>query len=112
MGISIAQKTEATQEKHAKAALYDALRKQIPFIRRPNILVITQGVQAEFEDRIQEVMQKVKAFNSFTEANDPWKEHDFGAFEIDNQKIFWKIDDYGGIDGYNLILTIMLASEY
>jgi hypothetical protein len=25
---------------------------------------------------------------------------------------FWKIDDYNGNEGYDLVLTVMLASEY
>lgn len=35
-----------------------------------------------------------------------------GAFEYQGQKMFWKIDDYGGTDGYHLVLTIMFAEEY
>ena len=48
----------------------------------------------------------------FTEDNDPWHEHDFGAFEYKGEKMFWKIDDYHGNEGYDLVLTVMLASEY
>jgi len=41
-----------------------------------------------------EIAEKVIAFDSFTADNDPHGEHDFGAFEHDGQKIFWKIDCY------------------
>jgi hypothetical protein len=59
---------------------------------------------------------KVKEFSEFNEDNDPWGEHDFGSFFYESQelreKIFWKIDDYNGQEGYNLVLTVMLAEEY
>jgi hypothetical protein len=54
----------------------------------------------------------VKEFNTFTEGNDPWHEHDFGSFDYKGEKIFWKIDDYEGNEGYELVMTIMLAEEY
>jgi hypothetical protein len=68
------------------------------------------------------------AFDSFTEDNDPHGEHDFGAFEHEGRKIFWKIDYYDRSSfgtGHDMgsedpsdpamtlrVLTIMLASEY
>jgi len=39
---------------------------------------------------------KVESFDSFTEDNDPHGEHDFGAFEHEAQRIFWKIDPING----------------
>jgi hypothetical protein len=52
--------------------------------------------------------------------NDPHGEHDFGSFEVDGRKIFWKIDLYEepevkGADGQPVttrVLTIMLAEEW
>ena len=91
----------------------DLLRTQIPAISKPNALILTEGVcDSHSESEIAEIMERVKSYNQFDESNDPWKEHDFGCFEFKNRKIFWKIDDYRGYDGYDLILTIMLASEY
>ena len=55
---------------------------------------------------------KVKNFDDFNESNDPYGEHDFGSFNHKGEEIFWKIDDYEGMEGYNLVLTIMLAEEY
>jgi hypothetical protein len=40
------------------------------------------------------IREKVELFDSFTEDNDPHGEHDFGAFEHEGQRIFWKIDYY------------------
>ena len=62
-------------------------------------------------------------FDSFTEDNDPHGERDFGAFEHEGQRIFWKIDYYDRALTYGSenpadpqqtvrVLTIMLASEY
>ena len=42
------------------------------------------------------IREKVETFNTFTSDNDPHGEHDFGAFEHDGKKIFWKIDYYDG----------------
>ena len=94
------------------AQRYDRLRKGIPFVRRPDILVVTGGLAAAFPDDLPSILAKVKEFDEFSEGNDPWHEHDFGAFEYKGEKMFWKIDDYNGNEGYDLVLTVMLASEY
>jgi hypothetical protein len=38
--------------------------------------------------------EQVAAFDSFNEDNDPHREHDFGSFDYDGQRIFWRIDYY------------------
>jgi hypothetical protein len=38
------------------------------------------------------IREKVERFDVFTEDNDPYGEHDFGAFEHNGNRIFWKID--------------------
>jgi hypothetical protein len=59
----------------------------------------------------------------FTNDNDPYGEHDFGAFDVDGARLFWKIDYYdrslsgGSPDPTDpavtcRVLTIMLAWEY
>jgi hypothetical protein len=69
------------------------------------------------------ILNQVRAFSAFTKENDPFNEHDFGAFEFDEDTIFWKIDyydlslTYGSDDPADpakttRVLTIMLASEY
>lgn len=86
-------------------------------------VVVTQGVRAWGEDFVRKTAEAVIAFDDFTEDNDPHGEHDFGAFEIDGQKLFWKIDPFDrnlqrhSPDAANpkvthRVLTIMLASEY
>jgi hypothetical protein len=32
------------------------------------------------------------AFDTFTNDNDPHRERDFGSFDLDGEKLFWKID--------------------
>ena len=82
-------------------------------------VTITPGVQA-IED-LSGVIEAVCHFNTFTEDNDPYKEHDFGALDWHNQKIFWKISYYDQLLQYGeeplspkcrRVLTVMLASEY
>ena len=86
-------------------------------------VMITAGLQECGEAFIRKAVDAVRAFDAFTEANDPWGEHDFGAIEIDGEKVFWKIDAYdpslttGSENPANeakthRVLTIMLAREY
>lgn len=68
-------------------------------------------------------MEAVRSFDSFDADNDPYREHDFGAFDFHGEKVFWKIDYYapdlasGAEDPADpqstvRVLTIMRASEY
>lgn len=86
-------------------------------------VVVTEGVRAWGETFLEKVAQAVIAFDKFSEDNDPHGEHDFGAVEVGDQKIFWKIDyfdlalsmhspDPANRDVTHRVLTIMLASEY
>ena len=40
------------------------------------------------------IREKVETFDTFTPDNDPHGEQDFGAFEHNGERIFWKIDYY------------------
>ena len=96
-----------------KAQKYDALRKIIPAITKPNVLALTSGIYAKFNDsQVADIMQRVKDYDDFKVENDPYREHDFGSFEYNCIKIFWKIEDYAGTDGIELLLTVLLADEY
>jgi hypothetical protein len=83
----------------------------------------TPGITALPADDQSAIREKVETFNDFTPGNDPHGERDFGAFEHNGNKIFWKIDYYdntmtnGSEDPSDpkqtvRVLTIMLASEY
>ena len=86
-------------------------------------VILTSGIRAKTQDEIAEILEKVRSFDNFTTANDPYGEHDFGSFDYKGQKIFFKIDYYDLNYEYmsenpadptitNRVLTIMLASEY
>jgi hypothetical protein len=65
----------------------------------------------------------VQRFDAFTEDNDPHGERDFGSFDVDGVKCFWKIDYYaadmehGSEDPSDPVvttrcITLMRADEY
>jgi hypothetical protein len=73
-------------------------------------------------DDLGAVLAKVRAFEAFSEDNDPHCEHDFGVLEHLGERTFWKIDYYdqtlmGGYPDPNdraiklQVLTVMLASK-
>ena len=83
----------------------------------------TEGVSALPEADQSAIREKVETFKDFSEDNDPHGERDFGAFEHNGQRIFWKIDYYARdlMHGSEnpadpkqtvRVLTIMLAEEY
>ncbi len=86
-------------------------------------VVFTSGVQALGVARVAALLQRVRAFNEFSADNDPYKEHDFGAFDEGGQRFFWKIDPYDRTLRYGSedpadpsktcrVLTLMLAHEH
>lgn len=85
--------------------------------------VITAGVLALGNAYIERAVVCMRYYSDFTEDNDPWGEHDFGRFELDDQTLLWKIDYYdtelemGSPDPRDpaqtrRVLTLMLAKEY
>ena len=86
-------------------------------------VLLTTGINAKRQEEIAEILNQVRCFNNFTKANDPYNEHDFGSFDYNGEKIYWKIDyydkDYCYLSDYpinpvisNRGLTVMLADEY
>ena len=86
-------------------------------------IVITIGIQALGSDAVARLRSAIVQFNLFNEENDPHGEHDFGALDFEDNRIFWKIDYYNkpmddgsqdasNPDCTNRVLTIMLAVEY
>lgn len=83
---------------------------------------VTAGVHAKGPIFVLCATNAVASFNAFTGDNDPYGEHDFGAFELGGERLFWKIDHYdkdlrfGSPDPADpsvtrRVITIMLASE-
>jgi hypothetical protein len=97
------------QERKNIARKNDDLRSMLPYIITPNALIITKGVQAL---GAYPILKKVKAYNEFTRDDDPEGHHNFGCFTYKDKKIFWTIVDHGGYEGYNLVLTVLLADEW
>ena len=86
-------------------------------------VVFTRGIAALPKEDQAAILERVRNFEDFTPENDPYDEHDFGAYEHNGQRVFWKIDYYdlderfGSLDPADLsltrrVLTIMLAGEY
>ena len=84
---------------------------------------MTPGVAALGAEAAERIFKTIATFDDFCHANDPWSEHDFGAFEAEGQRIFFKIDYYdrtlteGSPDPADpavttRVITIMLAHEY
>ena len=55
---------------------------------------MTAGVNAKGPEFVAKALAKVIAFDDFNADNDPHREHDFGSFELEGEKLFWKIDLY------------------
>ena len=101
------------------AARNDALRRD----RLGGHVVMTAAVAALPPDTLNGAILALRRFDAFTPENDPYQEHDFGAFEHAGERFFFKIDTYanhtlseGAEDPLALgavrVLTLMLASDY
>ena len=87
------------------------------------MVMITAGVEAMPADQRKSLLAKVRAFDAFTEDNDPHGEHDFGAVDEGGVRYFWKVEYYdratemGSPDPAdpavtNRVHTVMRADEY
>jgi hypothetical protein len=102
------------------AALNDGFRKKLGTGGR---VYLTAGVNAKGAEYVSRALARVITFDRFEVDNDPHGDHDFGSFELDGDRLFWKIDyydlagEFGAEDPSNAkatlrVLTIMLAEEY
>jgi hypothetical protein len=100
-------------------ALNDELRQYL----LGGLAVITPGVAALGQQAVERIVKTIAVYDDFCHANDPHEEHDFGSFQADGQKIFFKIDYYDKTRTYHSpdpsdasvterVITIMLADEY
>ena len=58
-------------------------------------------------EAVARIVKTIAVYDDFCHANDPYEEHDFGSFEVDGHKLFFKIDSVT-----ERVITIMLAEEY
>ena len=100
--------------------LNDAFRSEL---RGQGTVVITPGIEELGPEAVADIFRTVQEFKEFSPESDPWGEHDFGAFDYGDERVFWKIDCYdrtrttGSPNPANAgvthrVLTIMLAFEY
>ena len=84
---------------------------------------LTRGMWAKGSDFVAHAVSAVRAFDAFTNDNDPWQEHDGATLDVDGETVIFKIDyydanmEYGSPDPADpkvtrRVLTIMLAEEY
>ncbi len=106
-----------------KTARIRALNDQLRQNFADGIAVMTPGVAALGPGAVERIVKTIAVFDDFCHANDPHEEHDFGSFEADGQKIFFKIDyfdrdlsmhspDPADPAVSQRVITIMLAEEY
>jgi hypothetical protein len=107
----------------AKTARIRALNDELRQHLTGGMAVITPGVAALGAEAVERIVKSIAVFDDFCHANDPYEEHDFGAFEADGQMIFFKIDyfdrelsmhspDPADPSVTQRVITIMLAEEY
>ena len=100
-------------------ALNDKLRKNLTV----GTAFITAGVAALGPEAVARIVKTIAVYDDFCHANDPHEEHDFGAFDADGHRIFFKIDYYDSTMTVHSpdpsdpavtkrVITIMLAEEY
>lgn len=100
-------------------ALNDALRRDLSL----GTAVITAGIAALGAEAVARIVKTIAVYDDFCNANDPYQEHDFGAFEAEGKTVFFKIDYYdlqlqagssnpSDPDVTRRVITIMFAEEY
>ena len=110
---------EAYSRRTRIAELNDRLRKTFT----GGQVVLTRGIAELPPPDKAAILRKVREFDDFHEGNDPWGEHDFGSFEHNGVKIYWKIDYYDADIRYGSedpcdpdittrVLTVLLSTEY
>jgi Protein of unknown function (DUF3768) len=101
------------------AALNDAMRQNLI----GGMAVITPGIAALGQETVARIVKTIEVYDDFCHANDPHEEHDFGAFEADGNRVFFKIDYFDSTLTVHSpdpsdpavtkrVITIMLAEEY
>ena len=86
-------------------------------------VMITAGVESMPLDQRRSLLEKVRAFDAFSDENDPHQERDFGSIDEAGVRCFFKIDyydrktEFGSPDPADpavttRVMTIMLADEY
>lgn len=111
--------TDATETAKIRN-LNDNFRRTLVF---GGTVLLTPGVTSLESDRMAELLEAVRKFDSFTRDNDPHGEHDFGSIDLGSVRYFFKIDYYDPNGRFaspnpadpavtSRVMTIMRADEY
>jgi hypothetical protein len=106
-----------------KAARIRELNDQLRCKHVGGRIVITSGLNALGTASICQVLAAVAAFDTFTEDNDPWGEHDCAVLTVSRHRIIFKIDYFDLVHRCHSpdasdpavtqrVMTVMLAEEY
>lgn len=115
--------TPSTTDQAASAARIRTLNDHLRRTFTGGRVVMTSGVAALPAATQRELIAAIRAFDAFSEDNDPWDEHDMAGLTVCGQRFFWKIDYYDRTLLYGSedpadpavttrVLTIMLVEEY
>lgn len=94
---------EAVRRAHRIAALNDSLRRSIPRHDPKKSTVLFMGdlaaelCNADMVRRLtiqSNIFAAIRGQNDFSEANDPYGEHDYGSFSYNGETLMWKISYY------------------
>ena len=91
---SPASKTEMFDDEAVARNAHRRPQRQIPQGLASGRVHMTAGINAKGSEFVGKALVRVMAFDDFTADNDPHGEHDFGSFELEGEKVFWKIDYY------------------
>jgi hypothetical protein len=87
------------------------------------LIMMTASVNALGTHFIIKMLAAVAAYDAFPTGDDPYREHDFGAFEVDGTRLYFKIDYYDPEQRFGSedpsdpakttrVMTIMLPEDY
>jgi hypothetical protein len=107
----------------AKTARIRALNDEMRQRLIGGMALMTPGIAALGPEAVSRIVKTIEVYDDFCHANDPHEEHDFGAFDSDGKRIFFKIDYYDETLTVHSpdpsdpkvtkrLITIMLAEEY
>lgn len=104
------------------AASNDAFREVITRHPANGMLVLSRALTTTNWNLQERLLDAVRSFDRFPVEDDPYGEHDFGAFTLDDENLFWKIDVYGSPECFEggdpldpaafRVLTIMFAEDW
>ena len=120
---SVSTNVETPCPQHSKSERIRILNDNVRRTFTGGIILVTPGVQALDDDTKAQVLSMVREFNAFDGDNDPHQEHDFGGFDAEGRRVFFKIDYFDESLTYHSpdpadpsvtkrVITIMLAEEY